>query len=33
MLVVRMDEATHRDVNHGLASIDADDYNPFLEKH
>lgn len=25
-----MDEATHREVNHTFANLDADDYNPYV---
>ena len=30
LLAVRADEANHRDVNHTLSSIKADDINPFV---
>ena len=30
MLVVRADEATHRDVNHTLSDLGPDQVNPFV---
>lgn len=30
LLAIRMDEATHREVNHTFANLKEDDYNPYV---
>ena len=32
-VMIRSDEANHRDVNHALAALKIDDVNPFTLKH